>query len=594
MAGECLPDIQDDDNCVRLSMILKHFNAPINEEQCWALAYQTIKHLHSFLLDKVCVVGDHSQHHSSPPPQSFLTAKNTHTKTSINSSASRHNNNNINNNNINNNNINHTTTTNNNNNNSIKCDSLPVLYILNGPHDLYVHRDGYVHEKTFTKTDCQRRLSTSLNKVVASIGATLFVALDYGFGSQEERSLDPSLEQLIDLLTSSESSFCGGGGGGGGGDEAVDDDNGEVEEDKDEIDDKEFNDEGIERDSPEYEGNPLHEDPLSLVKQVLTLCTQRIGPQAEAHYKAVCRALVAEAIELSSFLLKITSVTAELSNHSINSEPRAAHSLPFDLSGSSNSSSATSSLAIDALKLQDWARLWMQVIHELRNGVKLRKVDLSEKPSIEFEMTPYEMLLDDIRSRRYKLNKVLLNGSMSTRVTHKDAHDLIMEFIRSRPPLVPVSNRKLPPPKPKEPTMFDRLLESIRGQHSLKPTPTKLSPSHARLGRVREDCVNSGPLSAPSSPSRSLSPHIQLSSYKNHNNNNNNHHNSRSSEDITRPSQYQEQLIMRRGSDCIDSKMFRKDSKSIYPKKKIEANLNIKVLLSLDDDDDDIIHVNYS
>ena len=51
------------------------------------------------------------------------------------------------------------------------------------------------------------------------------------------------------------------------------------------------------------------------------------------------------------------------------------------------------------------ARLWVQVIHELRSGVRLKKTDYTRTP-IEFELTPYEILMDDIRSKRYKLNKV--------------------------------------------------------------------------------------------------------------------------------------------------------------------------------------------
>jgi len=82
-------------------------------------------------------------------------------------------------------------------------------------------------------------------------------------------------------------------------------------------------------------------------------------------------------------------------------------------------------------------RLWVQVIHELRNGVKLKKVNYNRTP-IEFELTPYEILMDDIRSRRYKLNKVMINGDLPNRVK-KDAHAIILEFIRSRPPLKKVS-----------------------------------------------------------------------------------------------------------------------------------------------------------
>ena len=76
-------------------------------------------------------------------------------------------------------------------------------------------------------------------------------------------------------------------------------------------------------------------------------------------------------------------------------------------------------------------------MNELRHGVKLKKTDHTKTP-IEYALTPYEMLMDDIRSRRYKLNKVMVDGELPPKVK-KDAHDIILEFIRSRPPLKPVS-----------------------------------------------------------------------------------------------------------------------------------------------------------
>ncbi len=83
------------------------------------------------------------------------------------------------------------------------------------------------------------------------------------------------------------------------------------------------------------------------------------------------------------------------------------------------------------------ARLWGQVIRELRHGVQLKKVHYTRTP-VEFELTPYEILMDDIRSRRYTLNKVSQSDIPHT--VKKDAHALILEFIRSRPPLKRVSN----------------------------------------------------------------------------------------------------------------------------------------------------------
>jgi spire-like protein len=74
--------------------------------------------------------------------------------------------------------------------------------------------------------------------------------------------------------------------------------------------------------------------------------------------------------------------------------------------------------------------------------VKLKKTNFTKTP-IEFALTPYEMLMDDIRSKRYKLNKVkTADGELPLKVK-KDAHDIILDFIRSRPPLKPASRRKL-------------------------------------------------------------------------------------------------------------------------------------------------------
>ncbi|CAG9134729.1 unnamed protein product [Plutella xylostella] len=125
-----------------------------------------------------------------------------------------------------------------------------------------------------------------------------------------------------------------------------------------------------------------------------------------------------------------------------------------------------SALHLDTLQFSDWARFWMQVIGELRMGVKLKKVSYSRTP-IEYEMTPYEILMDDIRSRRYTLRKV--DGNIPQNVK-KDAHAMILEFIRSRPPLKKASERKLPP-LCREVTPREQLLASIQRGRPLRATP---------------------------------------------------------------------------------------------------------------------------
>ena len=54
-------------------------------------------------------------------------------------------------------------------------------------------------------------------------------------------------------------------------------------------------------------------------------------------------------------------------------------------------------------------------MRELRHGVKLKKVQEQEFNSLptEFQLTPFEMLMQDIRARNYKLRKVMVSLSRS-------------------------------------------------------------------------------------------------------------------------------------------------------------------------------------
>lgn len=49
-------------------------------------------------------------------------------------------------------------------------------------------------------------------------------------------------------------------------------------------------------------------------------------------------------------------------------------------------------------------------MRQLRTGVKLKKVEhINHCASVEYELTPYEMLMEDIRTHRYQLNKIMVN-----------------------------------------------------------------------------------------------------------------------------------------------------------------------------------------
>jgi spire-like protein len=59
----------------------------------------------------------------------------------------------------------------------------------------------------FTSADEEKNRSNSASckKFLSSLGVVLFHALDYGLPENEERSLEPSLEILIERLTSADS-----------------------------------------------------------------------------------------------------------------------------------------------------------------------------------------------------------------------------------------------------------------------------------------------------------------------------------------------------------------------------------------------------
>ena len=68
----------------------------------------------------------------------------------------------------------------------------------------------------------------------------------------------------------------------------------------------------------------------------------------------------------------------------------------------------------------------------------MKKVNYTKTP-VEYELAPYEMLMADIK-KGPKLNKIMVEGELPPRLK-KDAHDIILQFIRTRPPLKPVKSQ---------------------------------------------------------------------------------------------------------------------------------------------------------
>ncbi|XP_039228931.1 protein spire isoform X3 [Drosophila yakuba] len=280
-------------------------------------------------------------------------------------------------------------------------------------------------------------LVVSHRKIISELAEIVYTALDYNLPEDEECQVSQELENLFNFMTADETD-----------DDCID----------------EGIDEGDKRwdDETEEERNDTKE-----LEHIIETCRNHIKTTLpENHYRAVCRALVTETIELRVFLQQVLNNGAEKLIKA-------------------SESSATTQQELAKLGFNDWhelhlwralqARFWVQVIDELRRGVRLKKSN-HERTPIEYELTPYEILMGDIRAKKYQLRKVMVNGDIPPRVK-KDAHAMILEFIRSRPPLKKASDRQLGPPRMCEPSPREQLMESIRKGTELKQITPPEAPT---------------------------------------------------------------------------------------------------------------------
>eukprot|EP00092_Neocalanus_flemingeri_P016892 GFUD01018270.1.p1 GENE.GFUD01018270.1~~GFUD01018270.1.p1 ORF type:complete len:616 (+),score=121.73 GFUD01018270.1:128-1975(+) len=271
-------------------------------------------------------------------------------------------------------------------------------YLVRFLDDILISDEGHLHARTFTRDDLERLPMSNLATGVAELGVVVYEALDWSVtkDSSMERRLSTELENVLDVMTSA--------------------------------DDLEMLDEGIGEE----------EVASRLCEKVLELCRHHLALPGEAaeHYQQVCRAVVAEALELSSLMSRLSSKDLE---------------------------------ELESLDRQDWAGIFNQVMGELRSGIKLRKVDYSRTPT-EFSMTPYEMLMDEVQSKKVVLKKPVFPVHVE-----KAARDQILDFIRSRPTLKPAAERKLNEPTPDE-CPAEILMNEIRGgraRQSLRRTKVR-------------------------------------------------------------------------------------------------------------------------
>ncbi|XP_061598478.1 protein spire homolog 1 isoform X2 [Cololabis saira] len=319
---------------------------------------------------------------------------------------------------------------------------------IEGPGDVRIGRDGAVKLHFENATDKYQSAPSSL-EVIESLGIMIYKALDYGLKENEERELSPPLERLIDMMTNNEEKDC----------DPCPDEGYEATEEEDECEEEE----GEEKLASVTSAGTISS--IQSYRDIITICSSHLPSPSDApnHYRAVCRALYAESRELRTFLEKIKNAKENL--RKMEGETRGE---PVK--------------DLDELQNADWARFWVQVMRDLRHGVKLKKVQERQYNllPIEYQLTPYEMLMDDIRSKRYKLRKVMVNGDIPPRLK-KSAHEIILDFIRSRPPLNPVSARKLKPHPARPRSLHERLLEGIKAERKLRPVSPDMIRRH-RLG----------------------------------------------------------------------------------------------------------------
>jgi hypothetical protein len=187
------------------------------------------------------------------------------------------------------------------------------------------------------------------------------------------------------------------------------------------------------------------------IRNVLKICKKHSGSEHKEHYKKVVKALYSEAYELRDFLSKINSANQQLK------KIRSKHDDDEDI--------------YSELDKNQWSSAWLGVMRTLRSGVTLNRVEHHHKVPFQFELSPYEMLMDDIRKKKYSLKE----APEFPEYLRKDSHDIILDFIRSRPPLNPASKRKLKA-KPKVTTTHEQLMDEIKSGSILKSVPEEMRP----------------------------------------------------------------------------------------------------------------------
>merc|ERR1719419_1206221 len=180
-----------------------------------------------------------------------------------------------------------------------RCDTIQLMYAVTNTKHIMINTEGKVHKNTWLSSVNNvnsRQSALSENKTVAELGVVIFTALDYGLKDDEERQLSPALENVIDLMTSADEDESIG----------VTDDEG-IEDDHDEGETSSEN-----NDKPDQQKVNIRKS--GTCDTLIALCRHHLAlpSEADSHFRAVCRALVSEAVELTSFMEKVSSSSSQM------------------------------------------------------------------------------------------------------------------------------------------------------------------------------------------------------------------------------------------------------------------------------------------
>ncbi|XP_075702782.1 protein spire homolog 1-like [Rhinoderma darwinii] len=216
--------------------------------------------------------------------------------------------------------------------------------VLRGTEHIYIHHDGAV---SFVDTTGAKDSKLSEKRVIERLGKAVYAALDWGLSSEIERVLGDSLDRLLFYML------------------------------------------GLHTPNSK---SPAAKRLAFTLNDIIKECVERlfVPSEASAHYIAVCRIQYTEYKDIDRLLQ-----TIQFSKQSL------------------RRLDSTEELEKEVLEMYNWSALWSNVMNELCLGVSLRSVDRWSYAamSVEYELTPYEQLMNDIRSKRLHLRPVEIKSS---------------------------------------------------------------------------------------------------------------------------------------------------------------------------------------